>query len=85
MAAFLGSPAHICGALFARIPSARKSECSEYIRSRQPSRFADEDTGTPQPFVVDDFIKSLITAFLPKDLAARAGKQIYCAGPCRMQ
>ncbi|KAG5950869.1 hypothetical protein E4U58_001394 [Claviceps cyperi] len=78
MAAFLGSPAHICGALFARIPSARQSECSEYIRSRQRSRFADVDTDAPQPFVVDHFIKSLITAFMPKDLAARAWKQIYC-------
>ncbi|KAG6195776.1 hypothetical protein E4U35_008261, partial [Claviceps purpurea] len=31
----------------------------------------------PPPFVVDDFMKALITAFLPKDLAARNGKLIY--------
>ncbi|KAG5969702.1 hypothetical protein E4U58_001134 [Claviceps cyperi] len=52
-------------------PSARRT-------SDRASRFADVDTDAPQPFVVDDFIKSLITAFMPKDLAARAGKQIYC-------
>ncbi|CCE31587.1 uncharacterized protein CPUR_05440 [Claviceps purpurea 20.1] len=78
MAAFLGSPAHICGALFARIPSGRQSECSAYIRSRQRSRFDEGDVAAPPPFVVDDFIRVLRTAFLPKDLAARAGKQIYC-------
>ncbi|KAG6265645.1 hypothetical protein E4U49_000835 [Claviceps purpurea] len=43
MAPFLGSPAHICGALFACIPSLRQSESSEYIRSRQRSRFAGEN------------------------------------------
>ncbi|KAG6203125.1 hypothetical protein E4U35_004614 [Claviceps purpurea] len=70
MAPFLGSPAHICGALFACNPS-------EYIRSRQRSRFANGNGAAPPPFVVDDFVKALTTAFLPKDLAARNGKLIY--------
>ncbi|KAG6217427.1 hypothetical protein E4U34_004615 [Claviceps purpurea] len=69
MAPFLGSPAHICGALFACNPS-------EYIRSRQRSRFANGNGAAPPPFVVDD-LKALTTAFLPKDLAARNGKLIY--------
>ncbi|CCE35375.1 uncharacterized protein CPUR_06803 [Claviceps purpurea 20.1] len=77
MAPFLGSPAHICGALFACNPSLRQSECSEHIRSRQRSRFADGNGAAPPPFVVDDFVKALTTAFLPKDLAARNGKLIY--------
>ncbi|KAG6156496.1 hypothetical protein E4U51_008227, partial [Claviceps purpurea] len=41
-----------------------------------PSAHAMADAAPP-PFVVDDFMKALITAFLPKDLAARNGKLIY--------
>ncbi|KAG6073824.1 hypothetical protein E4U16_004414 [Claviceps sp. LM84 group G4] len=73
MSPFLGTPAHICGALFACIPSVKQSECAAYIRARQRSH----DGAPPPPFVVDDFVTALKIAFLPKDLATRAGKQIY--------
>ncbi|KAG6276177.1 hypothetical protein E4U48_001742 [Claviceps purpurea] len=79
MAPRLGSAAHICGELFACIPSLRQSECAEYIRVRQRPRFLPEGI-TPAirpPFVVEAFIQALVTAFMPKDLAARAVKMVH--------
>ncbi|KAG6059156.1 hypothetical protein E4U32_004204 [Claviceps aff. humidiphila group G2b] len=79
MAPRLGSAAHVCGELFACIPSLRQSECAEYIRVRQRSRFLPEGI-TPAvrpPFVIEDFIQVLVTAFMPKDLAARAQKMVH--------
>ncbi|KAG5953200.1 hypothetical protein E4U57_005601 [Claviceps arundinis] len=79
MALRLGSAAHVCGELFACIPSLRQSECAEYIRVRQRSRFLSEGI-TPAvrpPFVIEDFVQVLVTAFMPKDLAARAQKMVH--------
>ncbi|KAG6227069.1 hypothetical protein E4U26_001906 [Claviceps purpurea] len=55
------------------------SECAEYIRVRQRPRFLPEGI-TPAirpPFVVEAFIQALVTAFMPKDLAARAVKMVH--------
>ncbi|KAG6066604.1 hypothetical protein E4U32_005667 [Claviceps aff. humidiphila group G2b] len=57
----------------------RQSECAEYIRVRQRSRFLPEGITPAErpPFVIEDFIQVLVTAFMPKDLAARAQKMVH--------
>ncbi|KAG5923558.1 hypothetical protein E4U61_003078 [Claviceps capensis] len=79
MAPRLGSAAHVCGELFSCIPSQRQSECAEYIRVRQRSRVSPAGTtpGVRLPFVIEDFVQVLVTAFMPKDLAARAQKMVH--------
>ncbi|KAG5957461.1 hypothetical protein E4U58_006013 [Claviceps cyperi] len=71
MAPRLGNAAHVCGELFSCIPSQRQSECAEYIRVRQRSRVSPAGTtpGVRLPFVVEDFVQVLVTAFMPKDPA----------------
>ncbi|KAG6308475.1 hypothetical protein E4U44_007452 [Claviceps purpurea] len=64
---------------FGLIVARRLSECAEYIPVRQRPRFLPGGI-TPAirpPFVVEDFIQILVTAFMPKDLAARAQKMVH--------
>jgi len=78
MKTHLGSDQHVCSAIFSRIPGHRQGEVSSYFRDRLPDYSADPTTtGETPPFVIEDFMRALVSAFLPKDIAARAQSKIY--------